>query len=510
MAASDERTPPSGRRWLRRAFVTAGILFWLCVLVAGLELFAAVRDRTNDRLARRVESGLYVAEANAPDDAVLREYAPGPVVTGKDFEARRAFFTLNDADRTAYAARRGEVVVLCRPDGEIEQAWTPPDGAAAPEVAAFGRRLQAGALLRDALPAEASSDAPGAFAEALSGGRPLREYPIPQPGGTPPYVMQFAWEADPDRHSVAVFGRPSMWKRLWQELRPGTVQSDAMDLRINAQGFRDDDVALPKPAGVYRIVCVGGSTTAEGMSGALTYPNMVETKFTRALGPGRVDVVNAGIFALASAGEVEHTADYLALEPDLVVHYNFVNDVPAVAGRWLDGKVACNRLHALLLRSRFVYDFLNPVLLPGDAVIDRALDETILANLAKLADACRDKRVGLAVCTFAAPDYFALDRPQRAFFDYRINNMLWGRLMNMASYLRVLDRYNTRVHAFCAERGLRVIPVAETLKGGTDCFTDICHLRPRGIERKAQVVFEALRGTVEKGLEAKNRPGGTP
>jgi hypothetical protein len=131
------------------------------------------------------------------------------------------------------------------------------------------------------------------------------------------------------------------------------------------------------------------------------------------------------------------------------------------------------------------------------------LDDTILANLAKLAGACRAKGVELAVGTFAAPDYGALDRAQRAFYDHRINNMLWGRLMNMASYLRVLDRYNARVRAFCAERGLVVIPVAESLKGGTECFTDICHLRPRGIERKAQIVFEALRDRVEKGLEAR-------
>ena len=494
---------PPGNPWFRRILMVLGTLFWVAVAVVGLELFATARDRANDRLARQVESGLYASGANAPDDAVIRDYAPEPPVIGRDFEARHAFFTLNDADRAAHAAGRGELVALCRPDGVILQSWIPPDNAAVRELIAFGRCLKTGAPLLDVLPAESSADAPGAFAEALSGGRPLREYPIPQPGGAAPYVMQFAWEAAPDKHSVAVFVRPSMWKRLWQELRPGTRQSDAMDLRVNARGFRDDEVALPKPSNLYRVVCVGGSTTAEGLSGALTYPGMVKTKFARALGPGRVDVVNAGIFALTSQGEVGHLADYLALEPDLLVYYNFVNDVPTISGRWLESKTGMNRFRALLLRSRFVYDYLNPMLLPNDAVIDRALDNTILANLAKLADACRAKDVGLAVCTFAAPDYCALDRAQRAFFDYRINNMLWGRLMNMASYLRVLERYNSRVRAFCAARGLRVIPVAESLTGGAESFTDICHLRPRAIERKAQIIFDALRDTVEKALETK-------
>ncbi len=503
MTVPAENPAPPGNPWLRYVFYAVGALFWVAVAAAGLELFTAARDRANGQLAGQVETRLFTAEANAPDESVVREYAPDVPVVGKDFESRRAFFTLSETDRAACAARRAEVVALCRPDGGIQQLWTPPDGAAAPEIAGFGRSLRAGTSLFDALPLESAADARGALAEALSGGRPLREYPIPQPGNAPPYVMQFACEAAPDKGSVAVFVRPSMWKRLWQELRPGTHQSDAMDLRINARGFRDDEVVLPKPAGVYRIVCVGGSTTAEGLSSALTYPNMVETKFARTLGPGRVDVVNAGIFALTSYCEVDHIPDYLALEPDLVVHYNFVNDVSAVTGRWLDAKTRVNRLRNLLPRSHFIYDYLNPCLLPNDATIDHAIDETVLANLARLADACRGKGVELAVCTFAAPDYGPLDRAQRAFFDRRVNNMAWGRLMNMTSYLHLLGRYNAGVRAFCAQRGLRVIPVAESLKGGTECFTDICHLRPRGIERKAQIVFDALRETVEKGLETK-------
>jgi hypothetical protein len=498
-----ENPAPPRNPWPRRVFHAVGALFWMAIAAAGLELFATFRDHANMRLARQVEANLFTAEAGAPDEAVVRGYAPDSPAVGRDFEARGAFFALNEAGRAEHASARGEVVALCRPDGAVERLWTPPQETAAPEITAFGRSLKTAAPLFDALPPDASGDARGAFAEALSGGRPLREYPIPQPGGAPPYVMQFAWQAAPDKSGAAVFVRPSMWKRLWQELRPGTRQCDAMDLRVNARGFRDDEVTLPKPAGVYRIVCVGGSTTAEGRSGALTYPNMVEAKFARAAGAGRVDVVNAGIFALTSYGEVEHLADYLALEPDLVVHYNFVNDVPAVTGRWVDAGLVSNRVRTLLLRSRFVYDYLNPLLMPNNRAIDRAIDETVLANLARLADACRDKGADLAVCTFAAPDYASLDRAQRAFFDARMNNMLWGRLINMASYLRLLDRYNDRVRAFCAERGLRVIPVAESLHGGTECFTDICHLRPGGIERKAQIVFDALRETVEKGLEAK-------
>jgi len=35
-------------------------------------------------------------------------------------------------------------------------------------------------------------------------------------------------------------------------------------------------MTVPKPAGVFRIACVGGSTTVEGPHNELTYPNYLE------------------------------------------------------------------------------------------------------------------------------------------------------------------------------------------------------------------------------------------
>ncbi len=65
--------------------------------------------------------------------------------------------------------------------------------------------------------------------------------------------------------------------------------------RYNNLGFRDDDIITPKPEGVFRIVCVGGSTTEEGISNDTTYPNLMEQKLKKHFKTEKIDVINAGV-----------------------------------------------------------------------------------------------------------------------------------------------------------------------------------------------------------------------
>jgi heterodisulfide reductase subunit A-like polyferredoxin len=51
-------------------------------------------------------------------------------------------------------------------------------------------------------------------------------------------------------------------------------------------------VIVPKPKGVLRIVCVGGSTTEEGNDTQSTYPNIMEHKLRNYFKTDKIDVVN--------------------------------------------------------------------------------------------------------------------------------------------------------------------------------------------------------------------------
>jgi hypothetical protein len=99
--------------------------------------------------------------------------------------------------------------------------------------------------------------------------------------------------------------------------------------RHNALGFRGDEVAVPKPDGVYRIVLLGGSTTySTGIDDyGKSYPVVLQQGL-RASGHGQVEVVNAGCSMYSSwESLINLQFRVLDLEPDLVIVYHGINDV---------------------------------------------------------------------------------------------------------------------------------------------------------------------------------------
>lgn len=96
---------------------------------------------------------------------------------------------------------------------------------------------------------------------------------------------------------------------------------------INTLGFYGEEIALPKPEGVYRIVAMGDSSTmglGTSISGA--YPAVLE-RLLRAEGY-QVEVVNAGLAGYNSWGQLANLSfRLLELEPDLLIFYSAVMDV---------------------------------------------------------------------------------------------------------------------------------------------------------------------------------------
>lgn len=481
----------------RVLFLAFSLAAWGVVAAVLAEAFAVWRAAASLDRARAVEARLY-ATRTAEDAAVIARHAPAPPDPDADVRAREVFLALDPAERAGFLAERGWAAFQTDPDGAVVEGWAPPSPQAAPEVAEIAAKIAGAGSLLAPLPPEVAGDARAALGMAWGGARQFRDYPLPPDGGGEPRVVQFAFHPFPKDttapEKVGVFLRASQWEKLWTTLRPHLRHADFIDLRTNSLGFRDDEVVLPKPEGVFRIVCVGGSTTAEGMTNELAWPNILEARLRDSL-PGRtVDVVNAGIFALGAGGEAEHLPDYLALQPDLLIHYNLVNDVPQIVERWTDPAWAgtAGSLRRLLGRSRFVFDYMGFLLLPRSAALDRILDETSIAHLGRLAEACRAQGVDFAVATFARPDYEHLPPDERAFYEYRVGTMLWGRLVNMEGYCRLVDAYNRRVRAFCEREHLPCLDVAAAFTGGADLFTDICHLRTWGIEKKAEAFEQAL------------------
>lgn len=113
-------------------------------------------------------------------------------------------------------------------------------------------------------------------------------------------------------------------------LYPGktSAQDRSVVYRVNAQGFRDREYPLVKPAGALRVVVLGDSVTyGTGVELKDTLPKQLERE-VRALCPERqVEVLNFGVYAYNTRQEVallEYRA--LAFQPDVVLLVATVTD----------------------------------------------------------------------------------------------------------------------------------------------------------------------------------------
>jgi hypothetical protein len=97
----------------------------------------------------------------------------------------------------------------------------------------------------------------------------------------------------------------------------------------NSRGFRGGrEYAVPKPAGVRRVLLLGDSFTfGLGVNDDQTYAALIERKLGGACGGSPLEVINAGVSAFSTSQEVVLLErEGLALDPELVIVGYFVND----------------------------------------------------------------------------------------------------------------------------------------------------------------------------------------
>jgi len=128
-------------------------------------------------------------------------------------------------------------------------------------------------------------------------------------------MLYYQW-ADAAAH------QPDSDARIIYRLRPGDYNVDGhpYTIHINAYGARGPERTTAKPAGVYRIICVGGSNTyGTSIADGETWPAQLEQVLNRAE-PGKYEVWNMGASAYVpiQMAALAHRAVW-ALHPDLVI-----------------------------------------------------------------------------------------------------------------------------------------------------------------------------------------------
>lgn len=127
------------------------------------------------------------------------------------------------------------------------------------------------------------------------------------------------------QHDQIALHRPSKDPARIFELRPGTRTAGETTYTVNSLGFRDRERTPAKPAGVKRIVFLGGSTTfGAGVNDNETYPARLQRLLDRR-SPGRFEVWNAGVCAYVLSQEIALAEEIIErYAPDLLV-FQYLN-----------------------------------------------------------------------------------------------------------------------------------------------------------------------------------------
>lgn len=262
---------------------------------------------------------------------------------------------------------------------------------------------------------------------------------------------------------------------------------------INGQGYRTREIG-PKAPGAVRLLCVGASTTIQGPTNETTYPALLEARLREDLPGAAVEVFNLGVSGTRSDRWLARLDELFGYEPDLVLQYNGANDLllehlPAwAAGRPLD--------QALRERS-LLWDRLRP---PSGGDLERALAATV-ERFAALDRACGLRRVGYVMGSFAAPDPDTVPPGFLTYLDLVAERWSSSSIRHYRAYWRLLDRLDAALLAMAEREGIPVADVRGRVREARH-FVDLCHMKPRGIERQAAAFHAVVRPLIANRLRA--------
>lgn len=214
----------------------------------------------------------------------------------------------------------------------------------------------------------------------------------------------------------------------------------------SSQGLRSPWVSPHKPAGAWRVVCMGDSTTfGHGISEADSFPRRLEALLRRAYPQRPCQVINAGVPGYSSYQGLDLFGEKCrALQPDLVVvgyfYSDLINDVAADQDR-LTSPAWVRSLQKILYQSELYLLFRRELLtrhphLPGSgSLVPRVSLDQYRANLRELA---REVRQGGGEVMFLNLPYGSA-APPPALVPYR--QALWDTAVELNAPCIDLDQY---------------------------------------------------------------------
>jgi lysophospholipase L1-like esterase len=280
--------------------------------------------------------------------------------------------------------------------------------------------------------------------------------------------------------------------------------------RTNALGLRGRETALPKPAGRFRIVVLGGSA-AWGLgstSDERTLPGQLEAELHRLHPATEMDLLNAAQAGFVSGQELIHYHQEIEpLAPDIVLLFDGYNDIVADLGNpvagWPQGAEHLKMRYEDFLRSgRFGADLL--LFLRGSRAFDLAYQRLAAVGPAAVAQAVTpemtarryvENAAALARMIAPRPLWIALQpvlATTRKPLAAEEMAVLSEREQETPGYAaRVRDSF-ARMRDGATSAGISVIPMEDALGSEPHrMFADECHFGDEAAHRLGRHIAEA-------------------
>lgn len=264
-------------------------------------------------------------------------------------------------------------------------------------------------------------------------------------------------------------------------------------------GFVNHPVRVPKPAGVIRVVCIGGSTTHEDNPGGSRTTDFLQRFFDAQYPAGRVEIINCGIAGSGSNEMRRHARDYLKYEPDLILYYEGINDIVVHlnARNWqLPG------WKHYLLKSSLLARWSNRELVLDDATFEDLWHGSTQRNLLAIHLAAQEAGVPMAGVSFAYAQKSDMSWQEANYIEFNARSSWGGGLATYDTVTHLLDLHNQYLKKLCEQQGMGYIPLAENFFHGMSHFKDLCHMTPVGMQERARILHAWLTPWAEEQLAA--------
>lgn len=296
-------------------------------------------------------------------------------------------------------------------------------------------------------------------------------------------------------------------------------------IEIDSLGFRNDEVALPKPPGTLRLGFLGGSTTLCGQasSNAATWPALTASALDAAL-PVPVDHLNGGVTGYGVAdSELALDVRWGGLEVDVLVILHAAKDFaddsrgPAVAAGLVEETES-----SWLAEHSMMWGLLGMNLRYQRAQRQgRDQDHKLELDAASISGAFRERLTSLvhraqesaqlvALMTFAT--WARDDQPRAEQLAHLAQAFTFTPYLTVEDILEGYAEYNRVIADVARETGALLVDGHDEIPATAEYFSDSVHFTEAGYRAMAERVSaallasEAFRGVVEDVAGEAERP----